>query len=599
MEEINIEILPYIFLNLPLQDILNCKLVCKKWLFALRHWTKIRELIVYVEEQPVNGKWENLRGFDCLHSLKLSSDRYLSRRNTKLNFEEALFSNLKKLFIQRRSLIEDADRCIEGLNKFAALEELILPTIQLHRDTRLSLQRLKVLTIDKVFSQRFVLFLDTPRLEQLRVFSNKRIEFSCESVSLKRMQVFHFYPSPVIASSLQYLFSYYLHHLADDFLQASKLRELHLFAESDTFAALKLQRSNLVGKDVQLYFKGVRMDGVNAEIESRLFNEVLDAKYLVWYLQNYDKLASRVPYLFIVKYDPFEQFADRLPANLPDFLSRFVALEKLVVKQPVKNEAKFIELLKCLRVESLKLQDSGLGQHFYSVKLPAICPRLESLKIVEEQPEMNQLDLEFIFGLKHLFDFSVSKNLKLDFVGRAFKELPNFRYFSFLFRDQPTVVNNLYRNDDYEFRLKLDDVSEKAHRFQTFEELASELASGRLDEHRHFQDEIGEEADGEEEEAEEDHEEDDAEDHAEDYEAIHVNRIAHLFLNSGDMNFRILDNENPDVRDMLQLGIDQREDEDELNREMADFDGLVNAANDQDSLDESEADPDFYHFRDL
>lgn len=591
MNELNIEILPYIFLHLPLKDIFTCKLVCKKWLYALRHWVKIRELVVYVEEEPINAKWPKGTFIDCRHSLRLSSERYLSRRNTKLNFEEALFSNLKQLYIQRRTVIEDrsSSRCIEGLNKLRGLEELILTTLQLRKDARLSLPKLKYLKIHKLFSGRFTLFLDTPLLQDLRVFSNKRIRFTCESVSLKRVQAFHFYPSDVHSSSLRYVYCYYLHNLKDNFLQSSALSELHLYAESRTYAALKTQKRNLIGKDVQLYFKGLKLDGVNDQIVEHLFYEKLNREYLNHYLQNCDKLASYLPFLFIVKYSAFEEFADKLP---PDFLGRFTELEKVVVTQRPQDEGKFIEFLKSVRADALKLSHSALDQEFYSVKLLSVYPNLECLKIIDEVQVVERLDFEFIFRLQHLFDFCTNKNLEIEFVERAFRELPHFRYCSFNHRGRRTIVNNLYRNDEYEFRLKLLDLTAKAQTFRTFEELALELDKfdGKP---------VGERpgAAGERPEAGELIEAADELLEAAD-EEWNMDPILNAFPNGDEMDFRVLDNEDPAVRDMLQLGIDQREDLDELDREMMDLDDL-NPDGDQDSLDESEADPDFYHFYDL
>lgn len=435
------------------------------------------------------------------------------------------------------------------------------------------------------------------------MFSNKPIRFVCDSVSLRNVQAFHFYPSEVFARSLRYVYCYYLHNLRDDFLQSSVLRELHLYAERPTYEALKAQRHKLVGKDVQLYFKGLKLDGMNDRIDQPLFYEKLDREHLSRYLQNCDKLASYMPFLFIVNYNAFEEFADRLP---PDFLGRFSELEKVIVTKRPQDEGKFIEFLKSVRADGLKLRHAALDQEFYSVKLPAVYPNLECLKIIDDEQVVERLDLEFIFQLQHMFDFCTNKNLEIEFVGRAFRELPHFRYCSFNHRGRRTVVNNLYRNDDYEFRLKLSSLTAKVQTFRTFEELASELnnfdgkpadseqleeANGRpaadgppVDE-RELVDRLQEVA-----------ELLDAGDEEWEMNVDMKQMIA--FPEDDEMDFRVLDNENPDVRDMLRLGIDRREDIDELDREMLDADG-ANLDADQESLDESEADPDFYHFYDL
>ena len=581
MDSLNIEILPYIFLNLPLSDIFTCKLVCKKWLFALRHWVKIRELVVFVEEQPVNSKWADEKNIDCLHSLRLASDRYMSRRNTRLNFEEALFSNLKRLYIERRAPIEDHSKCIEGLNKFRTLEELALPTIQLYKDTRLSLPHLKRLTTEKMFGWRFKLYLDTPRMEWLQVFSNKRIRF--ESTNLRHMKAFHFYPSSAITDSLRYLFCYYLHELTDDFLATHQLEELHLYAESATFASLKNQKLELIRKDVRIFFKGLQIDGLHDKMEDLLFRELLNDKFLNYYLRNYDKLATQLPYLYIVNYDPFDQLQVPL-----DFLGRFVELEKVVLSKKLANEKPFIEFLKCIRVESLKVSEAALTQEFYSVKLPAICPNLQSLKIVD--PLIDQLNLDFIFQLQNLFDFCTNKTLEIEFVRRAFEELIYFRYVSFNYQGEKMTINNLYRNDQYEFRLKLADVTKRARIFRTFEELTLEL-NGEL---KNISDDptaavvqLGSDALN-----------DVLENPPEN--ALMAEDIDLMsFMNADDdISFHILDDQDETVQEMLQLGIDRREDVEELERELQDFESM-NPDGEDESLDEAEADPDFYHFFNL
>jgi len=453
--------------HLPIRDLFNCRLVCKRW-YAIISTIKLRNLVIAEDEYKftLNRKWfgtdesRKMNEIDTLHTIlcpNLSSSIQIESQ-----LKSYLFSGIKQLFIHSNYLSFKSSDLGDCLNHFTKLETLEILNLELQSESRLCLPNLKVLNIS-VRGDLFV--LDTPKLETVKIqFLNcidnikfiypqqiRHAEFQEKRKLLRKF------------SNLEYLYCKRFEAIEDNFLMNyPKLKQIHFDGNDQVFAKLKSQKERFHKKDLKIYFLGVHFDNL-PQYSSAYNHSDLYEKNVKLLADNYgkNKIANVLPFVERINYNIYEENFKELPKDL---VRRFVNLEQVTVTNKVNDQQKFTNFLKvCSNFSILKLNNSSLDSFFYTNRLPECCPSLTSLTIKDENVE--ELDFDFLFRLSYLINLITNKQLSIDFVYDLFTKLKHFEqiWFSHL-NDKVRIVTN-------ENRLLRLFINEKETQFYNIDEM--------------------------------------------------------------------------------------------------------------------------------
>lgn len=357
-------------------------------------------------------------------------------------FAKSIFSDLKHLRICSLAM-ESGLPLVQALNSFGKLEELDLINLHLGptADSRLNLPSLQSIQIEDLtgFDE---LTLDAPQLQRIKLWI-------CPFRSaFRRLEIVH-------VESVERVVTYSMRHLDvkkfknlkyiawSDFRSASclsnlkQLQEIHLTGGS-VHEVFKLKRQYKKNKcDLKIYFCGLQLDYSN-DLRRLPVNDNGDyfppKEYIDYYVENSARLADefRVGYQSRLDFSKFENTVSRTPV---DFWKRFANLNEIIVSKPIcpRSIREFLQFLENLENVAALRFESRQPQDLYD-RLPGHCS-IQNLWISVAK----NLNLEFLFGLKHLTYISLGHRVSTDFILRVFKEFEFILTLNFLNRVGSTV----------------------------------------------------------------------------------------------------------------------------------------------------------------
>lgn len=408
---------------LPIQELFNCRSVCKRWM-AIIDLIKLKSLVIAEDEYKftLNRTWFGSdEGIDTLHTILCPN---LSRSiQIESQLRRSLFSSVRQLYIHSNYLSFKSSDLGNCLNHFKRLERLEILNLEIQSESRLVLPLLKVLNISV---RGDLCILDTPCLEKLKIQFLNTID-NVKLVYPKRIRVAEFQENRKLLNKfteIEHLFCKRFESIDDDFLaHHPKLKQIHFDGNDQVFAQLKNQKERLHRRELKIYFIGIHFDHL-PQYSSAFNHSDLYEKNVKLLAENYPKnrVANVLPFVDQINYNSVEENFKQLPKDL---VRRFVNLEQVRVTNKVNDQQKFTSFLTaCSNFSYLKLINSELDAYFYSSLLPECCPSLTGLTIKDKH--VDELDFEFLFRLDYLITLITNKQLSIEFVADLFSKLKHF-----------------------------------------------------------------------------------------------------------------------------------------------------------------------------
>lgn len=472
-------VLSKVFSYLNWRDLTVSCIVCKKWNLMARLDPRLASLVML--RRPIgvmNKRWfYSNRPIDASLSMSwLDLDLEKFERNQ-------LFSNVKRLlFVADRDAQKNARKFIVLINSLQTLEQLELEYFLVFRDNFPQKFTIK-LPILKSFSTGYLVddfgvevVLDTPMLSAIKS-SHSRFEKMFRLKYPEKIKYADLKSSETFLEKFPNLEVVKLRILiwapAGFFGKLSKLKEFHFKSKIDVCLACIAQKKELGRDDLKLFFMGVNCDDPDRlnqlrRNKIRLDNQLLNEANIALYLDKHLELAEKFDFFTQINYNAYEGYHDQFPAN---FLERFTEVYKIKVTRKIKSEAIFTEFIRRIEpFDKLTLAHCGLNQTFHSTVLADLCPLLKVLHIYNYY-QIQQLDLAFIFDLKHLVDFRINWQIDLGPMKRAFDELEYFTKFKFIYRDKKFKIQKFIDSPNYRISNSLG----YGHDLDSFEQICEYL----------------------------------------------------------------------------------------------------------------------------
>ena len=480
MEQMPIELLEMIFDRLPIDELDKCRLVCKNWQFTIDRLMSFACLVVYRNFLPISQRHfprnEMVSLRYCVHFDTFAADCELKRgiyRRFKRIFlfeENRTFADttpFHNLTSSHSWLSEKTIKVIGSLNQIEELElsvkeirpnpmgiiepfEIIdFETIQ---TIHLSLPNLKSFKTTHLFDAKLI--LDAPQLTSLSFYRLSTVKLvhpeSVETLEIRGGGQNHIFREERFCSlmakltGLKYLLvedrivefvpeTMRKHRLIE--CMRDRLKEIHFSGkvhfvdvEDRFFPAMKQLKEQAT--DIRIYFHGLEIDCLRNLMEN------LDREERYKFLPNFELATKHQRDLLLANYAacsetlPLYEISYSLVEDLVrsghDLFStrKLPKLERVWVDEQVKDELAFGRWLSGSDTLVDIVFMHAMSPHFNSIILPASCPILQGITLVEP------VDLSFLFKLKFLerIEF-ISSDYGL--VERLFSSLVYLRYLGF------------------------------------------------------------------------------------------------------------------------------------------------------------------------
>lgn len=434
MDNLPIELIHHIFRHIALEDLVTCRLVCRKFKYVVEE-RKVSELIVtkYVCPWFYSNKEADL---NCV--IKLDKILFVSA-------ELKLHQNLRRLRIE----FKGSKLALNFVNSLQQLEELdISYHSDIDRHCRLVLPNLRVLSAHCLhFEQTMTFELKSPKLEAIRCAQLEDVRFE-NPLTVKHYEGDYYDDSIQMFKNLQsmhcnYAYDYFDRDVLTNF---GDLKELRLYwtglgfdrqRSSDDAYVLNLveyimkQKLVLRRTDFRLYLQGVEIRNKNLLVDKTYLNE------LDFQMRNYellDRVPSSIP--LQIDYAALVKLKSEIPA---DFFMKYTSIQIVKAKEKVANGDQLISFLKttACTLEYLSLKNTKLTQEHYN-QLPQLA-ELNGLKINEE----TELDYAFVLQMKALRTLKIKKQFAGAFAlaTKKFKRSPVFDDFEWKLADDCVLVS--------------------------------------------------------------------------------------------------------------------------------------------------------------
>ena len=408
MDRIPIEVLVLIFDRIPIDQLDECRLVCKRWHFTVENLMPFDCLVVYKECPPNNERF-------------FHTNRRVSLRHCVNTVDPSKFKNHRSVYSKFKRIYHLDYLCHlpEFSSAWQRLEEVHLGSIRLPGNYQLTLSNLKVFQVCQVFDG--ILKLDTPQLSQLKVyyfntsfFGNVALAHP-ETVETLQITGPRFDPddckvlatmsglrSLVLEIYTSFQFNNHagvLEPLLADLCVQGKLKEIHFW----TIGLLELRegrnraidsvmrRLKQRAKEMRIYLAGVEFDHLrnlpdllpkrgNRSLNTWWFNAwwLYQQKTMDAHLTDPSMLSDTLPfrevsYGLIEKHINSQIFQPR----------RLVYLRMVRLFHRVNDELALIRWLKGLETltDIFVSVNCGLSRKFFSDTLPTICPNIKCFQI--------------------------------------------------------------------------------------------------------------------------------------------------------------------------------------------------------------------------
>ena len=390
---------------LSIEDILNLKLVNKRFYQIINGNVRIKDLVLASDyDLPCNRRWFYTCDLTNLQNLIKSSSSY----DVYLNLNQPILDQLKQLCIYNTKIILETLNSLNGLVHLEIIESEIK---SITHNNLLSLPMLEILNLSGV--DFYNLLIDSTKLQAIQ-FNNLYANFAHpESIIYLEVDWYseceHFLPSCI---NLQHFYCRDLDSFdLNEFnlvKNLSKLGSIHLHEPREAFDSLVNEKKRF-NKNVKIYFHNLEFDELPDGLYDIDSTYKIDDDLIPYYAEHYSKLADHCPFAGRVEYNDLEKCFDQIPEN---FMKRFVNLTEFYAKRDVNDVDQLIRVLgECKTVTWLKLP-SSLGQHFFDFHLYNLCPNIYELEICGDQV----LNCEFILKFKYISLFHFYRTESVEFV---------------------------------------------------------------------------------------------------------------------------------------------------------------------------------------
>lgn len=284
--------------------------------------------------------------------------------------------------------------------------------------------------------------IDLPKLKNLKLkfINNSPIECSLDTLNNIEHLEIHVHASKFL--------DYMVHFTNLKVLHLVELNEFStFFANADYLWRLKkMERIYLDNsKLADLIFKTnlptslkVYYCGLNTENSRKKLDELKGFCLLkLYYIERFN-LSDELLNLTVINYSKVEESYSEL-LHSRSFFKRFVRLSKVIVKNPIKDENKFLNFLKeCRPFKSLEIHSSiaNISNDLVS-KLSSVCGFINKLIIGDfylrsDSADITDDHLKAFFRFTDLKVLGISKNLSIDQIKDAFVNLKDLKCLEFL-----------------------------------------------------------------------------------------------------------------------------------------------------------------------
>lgn len=454
MDDLPNEMLLEIFLRLPVDQMLLCKQVCKRWFALIDSMIHPSSLVIHDRYySPILCKWFATNEFVYDHLYRISSR---SQEVLKFRAHQPMFDHLKSLYIRCRAIEINSINCLHRLE----ILELISCNHKRGKPIEIRLSNLRVLNLEKVKSSMPELTIDAPKLERFRYektfFGNVIVkhpesikEFYSFFISYDRTAVW------LDFVNLEHLYCKKYLHNEQLLLRLKHLKTFHVNVYSGNMNYFKMQKAALGLNNPQIYFQGVHLDALPLYSEVPFgwnkFGTRLDADTIEFHGFNHFQFVDQPYCMRMVDWYLLESyFEEHHFAGAPiELVRRFVRLDELELSGEPRDPEQLASLLRhCKYLPSLKVTASFMSQNFFDEILSEHCPVIGSLSIQNE----NQLNFDFLLKFKDLQNLTTDQLLSTDLVAKMYDRFEYLNTLRFRFKGSSVEIRFYERTT---FRLLL------------------------------------------------------------------------------------------------------------------------------------------------
>lgn len=442
-------------------ELVNFKLVCKKWNFVIKKFL-LKNLFVYefkLISLQIQWPFSNsaIKNHELLDLIEIKNKSDLTLRKFEANLKNVVFLNLEKLFVYECCF---SSFFLSNFNLFQNLKVLIFYfssfIYQTDITVAINFPNLEFLKLEKSNVRNCLIV--APKLHTLvyweyrtgnRLFEKSPIKFA-HPKSIRFVESLYFYDEYLNFKNLERFVCLHFDRLETSnlFKELPNLKQLQLYPTNSTdkmiVKSLKKQANSLNLVNLQFLISGFNDESnlVMFSLDST-WNDYLDILYINEISQirnlakNYSKFIN-LPFNFRVYYNLFANnlfIDDKIPI---DFFHKFLSIRQVIVDSNV-NEQLLIQFLRsCKRIYALTINNCAFEQNFYN-QLPEI-EKIFELNLIEN---LKDIEFSFLYNLKNLEKFSLGyRGIPIDTLYQTFlKDRPNSFHDSFEFNFNLTIVN--------------------------------------------------------------------------------------------------------------------------------------------------------------
>lgn len=417
MDSLPVELIFHIFRYISINDLINCRQVCKKFKNVCEE-KKIDQLIIDEATNCETIQFQDSNKLTTINNNIIEFSKILPHKSTfKLD------QNLIRLEIV---YFEGSEFELNFLNSLLKLEELLIRSCE-EGQYMISLPNLRIFDANIYDHDGYRFYLNTPKLQSINCFLLELIEIE-NPLAIKKLKCEDFDDQIIEFQNLEYLeYQNAIEYVDRDILMNfENLKELHLYCTSpdsnqrfspdayviDSVSYIMKQKLVLRRMNFNLYLQGVLIKDKN------VLNDFAYSSDLEFQIKNFDSLVGCVSRVENVNYtDLINLMGNNIPTT---YFTKFCSIQKVKVTGKVNDGQHliwFLKNLKCLNKLSLKY--ASLDQKFYN-SLSEVY-QLQYLKINECSGF--KINYEFIQKMKSLLSFQTNQQFvnPINFIVRSLR----------------------------------------------------------------------------------------------------------------------------------------------------------------------------------
>ena len=470
MDKLPNEMLMKIFQNVDQVDqLLNCKIVCKKWYSIIDQRIRLNSLVVSEinDYKILSDKW-----FDPNESIQFLYDyRYkVEGRRSKIirfNMKQPLLSRLKKLFIYWRNIWANSINCLKHL------EVLGLNCTNLISETEilLNLPNLRVFGCEANDHDHKLVF-NCPKLKKVYCYYKPANLSFIHPESIKELHTYYNENFMFDLVDCEYLYITLCRFDENILLKLKKLKELHINIQNLYILSNFIkQKNSLKRTNLKLYFLSVLSDSVSPNILNQLADSFLDRYISIdsiqFYGPNYSYLPDNLYFIQTVDYNVLENYFWANPNQIArGIMKKLYHLGQLILSDQIRDVNQFIGVLKDkIYLNKVWIMAKFMPQNFFDQILSENCSIIKHLHLENK----NQLNFDFLLKFKELQHFKTSQQLTSDLIFKLFAKFELLESLEYHYECSKVVIELKLRK---KFTIRLDDARNV---FNNLEDLLSHL----------------------------------------------------------------------------------------------------------------------------